>query len=106
MTKEVELQDIVFELVLPIVILQVSVPVDVAVIATVGVALVFAVKKPPSARYSVEANITVIATSKIVAIIGDTASSRFCITGFNPFNFMYHFIRIHVIYILALTVLC
>ncbi len=75
----------------------------VAVKPTEGTEVVLAVKNPPSARYSVEANITVIATSKIVAIIGDTASSRFCITGFNPFNFMYHFIRIHVIYILALT---
>lgn len=75
MTKEVELQDIVFELVLPIVILQVSVPVDVAVSATLGVPLVFAVKNPPRARYSVLASITVMATKRIVAIIGDTPLS-------------------------------
>ena len=79
-------QLMVFELVLDIVMLQVSVvpvDVDVAPIATVGVELVLEVKNPPRAKYSVLASITVIATSRIVAIIGETASS-FCITGLNP----------------------
>ena len=75
MTQSVVAQLIVFTLVLPIVIVHVLVPADVALRATLGVALVFAVKNPPRARYSVLASITVMATKRIVAIIGDTPLS-------------------------------
>ena len=86
-TQSVELHAIALELGEEIVMVYVNGVVLVEVldelIPTVGTELVPVLKNPPNAKYNVEASITVIATSNIVAMMGLTASSR-SFTSFRP----------------------
>jgi hypothetical protein len=72
--------------VLVLVLVLVLVVFPVTLMEALGVVVPMCEKNPPKARYSVLAKITVMATSRIVAIIGDTPLSFLFITGFNPFS--------------------